>query len=335
MRPGYDKLDQVLQKNFGGKFGFSVLIADDVKVLFNNAYGYSDVQKTKRVNKKTLFNIASISKSFTATGIMRLLEQNKIKLSDTLGQFFDNVPADKSSITIGHLLSHQSGFQQNYVCDGLENSHEALKSLLMDTLGFAPGTSFGYSNQNYEMLAIIMEKSTSMTYENFVRREILKPLKLKDTYFWNEVRNCKNIASKNKNIADNLTGRNWGYIGSGGLYSTAYDLYQFIKALLHNQLIAKKSTDLLFGTHCKTSDGLGIGYGWFINNSSDWDSKEIWTRGSEDWGHNAVIRWFPDKKTIIVVCTNSGEMGDKQATGNRIISSCIADFLWKEQNPGS
>jgi hypothetical protein len=85
----------------------------------------------------------------------------------------------------------------------------------------------------------------------------------------------------------------------------------------------------MFTEQYKTSSGIGICYGWFKNDTTDWGSNEIWTRGSESWGHNAVIRWFPVKKTVVIVCTNSGEIGEKQNTGNRVISDYISDFLWK------
>gem|GEM_PF-4779664 len=242
------------------------------------------------------------------------MEQGEIKLSDTIGKFIDNVPADKRSIAIHHLFSHTSGFEQNYVCDGLTNSHEALAALLQDTLSFIPGSSFSYSNQNFEMLALIIEKITSVKYENFVRREILEPLKMRVTYFWNEVNDKNNIAGKSEVIPDSLTKRNWGYIGSGGIYSTPIDLYKFWQAVIGYELISKSNTEKLFRNYYQTSSGIKVGYGWFVNDITAWHSSEIWTRGSESWGHNAVIRWFPAKKTVIIVCTNSGEMGDKQTT---------------------
>ena len=321
-------LDYLLPKHFSGLFGFSILIATNNKIIFKEAYGYIDILKTKNVDQKTLFNIASITKSFTAIAILRLVEQGEISLSDTIGKFIDNVPADKRSIAIHHLLSHTSGFKQNYVSDGLTNSHEAITAVLKDTLGYIPGSSFSYSNQNFQMLAIIIEKITSIKYEDFIRREILKPLKMRGTYFWNEVNNKNNIAGKNEVFPDSLTERNWGYIGSGGIYSTPIDLYKFWQAIIGNKLISKNNTEKLFKNYYQTSSGINIGFGWYINDTTEWNSSEIWTRGSESWGHNAVIRWFPAKKTVIIVCTNSGEMGDRKTTGNRIISNYIADFLW-------
>jgi CubicO group peptidase (beta-lactamase class C family) len=332
LETGYSNLDKALQKDFESKFAFTVVIGDEEKVLFSKAYGHIDLLNKIATNETTLFNIASVSKSFTSIGILHLVEQNKLKLSDSLGKFFKNAPTDKRVITISQLLCHKSGFQQNFVCDGQQNPTGALKALLTDTLGSMPGTSFDYSNENFEMLALVIEKISNLTYEEFIKKEILTPLGLKNTFFWDEVRRLPNVAKKNRELSDSITKRNWGYIGSGGIYSTSTDLYRFMKSVLSAQIVSNRSLSLLFTEHHKTKGGLGIGYGWFINDTTAWGTKEIWTRGNEDWGHNAVIRWFPDKKKMIIVCTNSGELvGDKHNTGNRLISNYISDLLWKNE----
>lgn len=327
--PEFEKLNQNLHAQYADKFGFSVIIADEKKVLFNNNYGFADSLKVKKTGNSTLFQIASVNKSFTAIGIFKLIEEKKIYLSDSIERFFSNVPKDKQSITIAQLLSHKSGFQQNYVCFGIKKSNEALKALFKDTLGSVPGKNFDYSNQNYELLALIIEKVTGLSYEEYIRNNILKPLKLKNTFFWDEVKDMKNIAHIKQVIPDSLKGKNWDYTGSAGIYSTSYDLYKFINAVISNRILDSATLSLMLSEQYRTTSGLSICYGWFKNDSTDWNTTEIWTRGNEDWGHNAVIRWFPEKNRIIIVCTNSGELGDKQITGNRIISNYIADFLWK------
>ncbi len=325
----FHRLAEELQHDFGDSFGFSVLVASGSGVVFDGAYGFIDSTRMKRVDENTLFNIASISKSITAMEVMRLMEQHRISLSDSIGKYVGHVPDDKRSITISDLLSHASGFEQNYVCDGLQTPDAALKALLGDTLSFTPGSGFRYSNENYEMLAIIIEKITGRRYEDVMRDEILDPLEMYETCFWNEVSDKDNVAGMVEEIPDSLFRRNWGYIGSGGLFSTPTDLYKFWKAVRDHKLISAASTEMVFKSTYRTSSGIDIGHGWFVNDSTDWNSREIWTRGSESWGHNAVIRWFPERKAVIIVCTNSGELGDKQETGNRIVSKFIADWLWK------
>jgi CubicO group peptidase (beta-lactamase class C family) len=147
------------------------------------------------------------------------------------------------------------------------------------------------------------------------------------SFFWDEINGKNNVASIAETFADSLLIRNWDYIGSGGIYSTTGDLYKFISGVIEHWVISKQPTQLMFTEQYKTSSGIGICYGWFKNDTTDWGGKEIWTRGNESWGHNAVIRWFPDKSVIIIVCTNSGEFEEKQNTGNRIISDYIIKYL--------
>lgn len=325
----FEKLNATLQNEYGSKFSFSVIVADNDKILFSNSFGYADSLKTIKTSPNTLYHIASITKSFTALGIFLLIEEKKVNLNDTLGKFFKNVPNDKRSITIANLLSHKSGFEQNYVNYGIENSDKALSALFNDTLSSVPGTNFKYSNENIEMLALIIEKVTGFKYEDYIRQRILIPLEMQNTFFWDEVKRSKNVAWIKEQIADTLLNRNWDYIGSGGIYSNPADLYKFIKGVIENRIISSQTTELMFTEQFRTSSGLSISFGWFENDKTDWGSRLIWTRGSESWGHNAVIWWLPDIEKILIVCTNSGEMGEKNVTGNRIVSKFIADYLWK------
>ncbi len=328
-KPNLDKLDNSLESQFGNKFSYSVLIADNDSILFNKNYGYANTSNKIKTDNNTLYHIASIVKSITAVGIFKLIEEKKMSISDSICEFFNNVPIDKQSITIADLLCHESGFGQNYVNSGIGNSGEALNALLNDSLISLPGTEFHYSNQNYELLALIIERVTGLKYENYIRKIILNHLNMTNTFFWDEVKNNKNVADIEGEFANTLLNRNWDYIGSGGIYSTTGDLYKFIESVIEHQIISLQTTETMFTEQYKTSSGIGICYGWFKNDTTDWGSNEIWTRGSESWGHNAVIRWFPEKGTVIIVCTNSGEIGDKQITGNKIVSDYISDFLWK------
>lgn len=327
--PVFEKLDQELQARYADQFSFSVIIADEKKILFSNHYGYADSFKTEKVNGNTLFQIASVNKTITAIGIFKLIEEKKLNLSDSIGKFFSPVSQEKQPITIAHLLAHQSGFQQNYVCTGIKKSGEAIRALLQDTLAFVPGTGFSYSNQNYELLALVIEAVTGVTYEDYIRKNLLNPLEMKNTFFWEEVKGMKNIAYINTEITDSLRDKNWDYTGSGGIYSTASDLFTFFNAVVSGRILSPGTLNRMFTEQYRTASGISICYGWFKNGTTEWGSSEIWTRGSESWGHNAVIRWFPGKKRMIIVCTNSGELDDKQRTGNRLISDDILNFLRK------
>ncbi|OJJ16265.1 hypothetical protein BKI52_33770 [marine bacterium AO1-C] len=326
----FKSLDRLLSQKFDAQFGYSVLVAHQGKVVFRKYGGYAHKRKKQKVNKNTLFNIASITKSVTAVGIFKLIEQGKLHLSDPLSKFFIDVPSDKKAITIAQLLAHRSGFKQNYVCDGVKDAKKALKVILKDKLKFSPGSGFSYSNQNYEMLALIIEKATGQTYEKYTDQAILKPVGMTQTKFWEAGNESAATASTNTRLSARTKRKNWGFIGSGGLYTTAEDLWRFWQGVMGYKIVSRQSVSTMLDNYYKTSSELEVGYGWFTNSTTDWHSKEVWTRGNESWGHNAVVRGFVDKEVVIIVLSNSGEMGDRNQTGNRAVSKEVADWLWSK-----
>ena len=138
----FRELSKILQQNFAKDFDFSVLIKVGHDIEFTENFGYMDKERLNPVNEKTLFNIASVTKSITAVGIMKLVEQNEINLSDTLGRFFENVPEPKKSISISTLLSHKSGLKQTYPLDGISESDEALQTIWNERLELSLTVAF-------------------------------------------------------------------------------------------------------------------------------------------------------------------------------------------------
>jgi len=325
----FEKLGKLLEKKFSNDFDFSVLIEIDSIRVYTQNFGFLDKQKTKLVNGNTLYNVASITKGITAVGIMKLMDQNKINLQDRLDNFFKNIPEDKAAITIHMLLSHQSGFDHNYKCEGISSSTEALNILFNDNLGARPGERFTYTGQNYQLLALVIEKVTGRRYEDFIRKEILNPLKMTETYFWDEVNKDNNLIRTNRKMLKMFGKRNWGWIGAAGIFSTTNDLSKFWNGIYRASFLSEESRASLFRSYYETSSGTQIGYGFYKRNETKWVTPEMYTRGTESWGHNSVIRYFPEKNTLIVVSTNSGEYGKNRMTGNKEVSDFIANYLFK------
>lgn len=323
----FEQLSTDLEGEFAGKFGFSILIEVDNSV-YSKSFGHLNKKQTIPVGLNTLFNIASISKSITAVGILKLVEENRIKLEDSLNKFFGNAPADKSSITIEMLLSHRSGLQQTYPLDGISDSELALNRIWREKLEFTPDSGFRYSNQNYQLLALIIEQITQKPFETYISEALFEPLEMKNTYFWDTVLG-QEIASAQSRILNTVGKRNWGWIGGVGIFSTTDDLYKFWTGVCKNGFLTQESVDLLFGNYFTTQSGVEIGFGFFTSPDTQWNTPERWARGTESWGHNAVIRYFPDKDVTIIVVTNSGEIdNDRTKTGNRIVADRIADYLF-------
>src|SRR2546422_6011819 len=204
-------------------FSGSVLVAVNDTVILDDGFGHTDAAAKYSVTPATLFNIASITKTFTALGILKLEESGLLKLTDSLGKFFKVVPADKRAITIHELLTHTSGLQQHYVDMGVSSREPAVKNILDDTVKFVPGSDFQYSNENYELLAAIIEVVSGKSYERFTDDAILAPAKMTNTHFWGEIDDldAKKVAQKLKDLTKSERARNWDFLGSGGIYSTS------------------------------------------------------------------------------------------------------------------
>lgn len=321
-----EECDSILISMVGDAFGASVLIAVNDTVILNKGYGRIDSAHAVRPTDTTLFNLASISKSFTALCVAQLETAGKLRRSDSLEHFFHELPLDKRAITIEQCLTHSTGLGQRYAADGTRTLADAITAIGRDTLDTIPGARFGYSNENYELLAAVVERVSGKPYETYLRKHVLDPAGLTHTKTWSEMPEPAPplVAAFTRTIGPEVFGTNWGYIGSGGLYSCTSDLFAWCKALRSGKIISLAQLDTLWTPRIPLSAG-HMARGWFISATND--TREIWTRGTEDWGHNGVVRWFPDRGMLIIVLTNSGELGDKNITGNRLLGDAVVNLL--------
>jgi CubicO group peptidase (beta-lactamase class C family) len=309
------EIKQFVDKGFSG----AVLVARKNKIILNKAYG--NVAATKA---NPAFWIASNSKSFVAAAIIKLQEQRKLSVNDSLTKFFDDVPADKQQITIHDLLTHTSGLPHKYVADGISKRDEAVKAILSLPLEWKVGEGYHYSNDGYNLLAIIVEIASKRSFEDYLRKEILKPAKLNKTGLWGyennailaPVANIKNtekirpvIYKENKSVA------NWGYRGATGIYSTTEDIYKWILALEKNKVLNATSREQLWGkqalvSQISSTEEHFYGYGWGVRFKN---GKRFYVRhtGDEDWlGHNAVMCLY-ENGDVYVVLSNAGAPNDE------------------------
>ena len=173
--------------------GYAVAIAKDGELLFNEAYGLADTESKTSLTTDHVFKIASHSKTFTATAIMQLQEQNKLRIDDLVVTYLpwlqEHTDKRWGEVTIRQLLSHSAGV----VRDGLDSNYwqlgrdfpdsKQLRSAIMETgLILEPNTQLKYSNYGYSLLGEIIEKVSGMPYNDYVRKHIIEPLGLKHTY---------------------------------------------------------------------------------------------------------------------------------------------------------
>src|SRR5215510_5954384 len=173
-------LSDYFQKVAGLGFSGAVLVSSGDKVLIRNGYGWADQERRVPITPETVFDIGSITKVFTAVAIMQLEERGKLSTSDKITKYFSNVPPDKSAITLHHLLTHTSGLAYDdfyssatlEVREILKDREKFIQRILSFPLGFEPGTKRSYSNSGFSLLAAIVEKLSSQSYERYLRENI-------------------------------------------------------------------------------------------------------------------------------------------------------------------
>ncbi|WNB16906.1 serine hydrolase domain-containing protein [Marivirga arenosa] len=229
----------------------SLAISKNGKSIYSGSIGYRDLNKELKANTNTIYRIASITKSFTATLVFKAIEANKIKLNQSIDRFFPTLKnADK--ITIKHLLHHQSGIKSYTKSDYFWNNRttaqsaeDLLKAIHEMEIEFKAGKNTKYSNSNYFLLARIVEQVFDNTYEKLLQEHIIVPLNLKSTSIGKKIQ-----SSNNESLSYTLENDQWVEFpetnlsiakGAGSLVSTPADLNVFFRSLLTGKLISSES----------------------------------------------------------------------------------------------
>jgi CubicO group peptidase (beta-lactamase class C family) len=285
-------------------FGFSgtVLIATGDEVILNRGYGYAVPSQKIPNTSETVFSLGSIVKPFTATLIMKLVQDGSLELHDTLAEFFPDAPADKQQITIYNLLSHGSGLPGAIGMDSQYISKtDYIDEVWRLTLESEPGARYRYSNVGFTLLAMIIEELTGATYEQYLHETILKPAGMTQTGYTMPSWKSRNLAHNISNGKDHgpFTGRThyptWHLIGNGGMLSTTSDMHRFYLFMRSDRLLSDKTKELMWKP-VFMEDALG-----WVNV----DDGEIlqYNGGSMD-GNGALMKWYPKDDMFLMVFTN-------------------------------
>jgi CubicO group peptidase (beta-lactamase class C family) len=313
------KLADYFQKVAGLGFSGAVLVTSGDKVLIRNGYGWADQTRQIPVTPETVFDIGSITKVFTAVAIMQLEERGKLSTADKITKYFSNVPADKSAITLHHLLTHTSGLAYDdfyssatpEVREILKDREKFIQRILSFPLGFQPGASRAYSNSGFSLLAAIVEKLSGRPYEKYLRENILQPTGMSHTGYllrtWNNRLVARGYNDGPTDFGYPWTGQwagkiiPWDLLGNGGLLSTVDDMHKFVVALRDGKLLKENTRAKMLTVYAERDQA----YGWFISKTEK-DSHRFVNHGGDavPEGWNADLRWFPENNLIAIVLTN-------------------------------
>ncbi|MGQ0714917.1 MAG: serine hydrolase domain-containing protein [Gemmatimonadaceae bacterium] len=308
-------------------FGGAVLVAVRDTIILSRGYGWTDSTGRHAIGPATRFVIASISKQFAAAGILALAERGRLALTDSLGEFFSRVPESARGITVHHLLTHTSGLPHRYAADGITDIDSAVSAVLASPRTTRPGEDFQYSNDGYSLVAAIIQVASGQPFDSFMQSEIIQRAGLRHTTLWGMLRDGDgdSVARIPGNVGDNARRANWGFRGASGMWSTTTDLYRWFEALRDARLLSRESVRLLMHPHVTVDSSLTAGYGWFTSRTA-W-GPEIWTRGTESFGHNAAVRWFPERETVVIVASNTGQF--RGAGASRTVSHEIVRMMFE------
>lgn len=317
--------DEVARGNFSG----AVLMSRDGRVIFEKAYGAAYAERNVANTKDTRFWIGSITKPFTAVLTLQLEQQGKLRLTDAVCGYLSACPAGWEAIELRHLLSHASGiFDFTSAPDaadmhGLPQAQEqVIARFLHQPLAFAPGENFSYSNSNYLLLGLAIEKAAGASYDVVLRRQILEPLGMLDTgvaVVDDPALAHGYVRNRDGRVTNVLPIHQSWLVASGSLYSTVEDLARFSDALATGKLLPLAAVERMWAT----STG-SYGYGWSTPAiSADTFDRRLIEHGGRVPGFHNMLRRFVDDGLTIVVLSNRMD-ANPQRVANGLSAAAFA-----------
>ena len=325
-------------------FSGSVLVAKGNSILFEKTYGQRDNQRNTRIDINTSFNIASTTKTFTGIAIAQLAEQGKLDYADPISKFIPEYPKDiANQVTIHHLLTHTSGIELddykpfNMENDSAKNMNDYLSAQIkhIDSLNegrrknFKVLNKFDYSNENFALLGLIIERTSKMSYAEYVEKNIFTPLQMKNSFAdLNKVSNNKNVAigysyyDYNGKLIDGTRHKaqtkDYYLSPFGGIYSTARDMYAYLKAINSHTILNKDTQEMLYQKYAKRYEvenrSAHYGYGFYIIRKGETVSVG---HGGTFPGVGSHCFYYPHTDHYIIVLSNYGS----------IFSSTVANHI--------
>lgn len=314
--------------------GISIAIIDGQETVFEKSYGFSNVEEGQKVCQETRFPIASISKVFTSTGIMKLSEEDRLNLSDKISEY---LPLSDTDATIRDVLMHSSGFKRDWKNNHWNNgefpSKKQLKKCLNEDLIIRkPLEDFKYSNLGFSYLGMIIEEVTELEYREFIQQEILEPLEMESTTAQVEGKISKGYGrttpGEGREIleGDKAEGMN----PATGFCSNTSDLAKLIKDQFESSILAEHTLKEMRRTQWQPDNGKDYGLGL-----AKWETK-----GREIIGHVGGYRGFstaigfePEEKIGIVVLTNSTNFNVTSAVETFFHTKFSAEELEQKEEP--
>jgi len=318
-------LDSIIRSNLDRQRipGAAVALVHEGRVIFSQCYGYADTQKKVPITEDTYFMVGSLTKSFTALAVLKLIEQGKVDLNADIRKYIPDfsirdLDGGETLITVNHLLTHTSGLMIDYyvrLTGGKKlSSSDLLSQLRNEYLCFKPGTASKYSNIGYRLLGIMIERVTGERFEAYLEKEVFKPLGLNQSSFL-YTDDIGGHMSKGHNGDMEMSRIDNEDKPASGLFSTLKDLIIFLKFLSrvtpstggldNNRIIdsiiknANPAIDTFYDNKNTYSSG------WHLNSYQFKDIHTVLSSSGNINGFSTAITYIPEERLGIVILTNS------------------------------
>ncbi len=314
--------------------GACVMAIDRGQLVFEHAAGLADVEHKTSCTPATNFRMASVSKQFTATAVMLLVDRQKLSLDDALTKFFPGFPDYGKKITVKHLLTHTSGLPayEDLIPPGttLQLDDLDVLHLLMETKEprFRPGEKWEYSNSGFAMLGLIVEVVAARPFHEFMSAEVFRPLGMDQSVLYqrglNEVRHrafgYERQGEKWVRADQSLTS---AVRGDGAIYTSLHDYHKWLSGIDDRKLLSDASYDAMFSSQVQTDrHGSHYGFGWFID---DYRGEPRIHHNGETRGFRLCVQRFPKRRAAILIQLNSEIEGTSEQLTK--IGERVADIL--------
>ena len=303
------KLNELLTRYTPYGFSGAALIAKNGEVVLHQAYGLANRSSSVANTLDTVFEIGSLTKTFTAAAILQLEMQGKLGVNDAIGKYLDGLPPDKAVITIYHLLSHTSGLVRDTGGPAITpnvSRDELIQRALGAPLQSAPGQKYSYSNLGFTVLAAIVEKASGQTWQNYLKERLFKPAGLTRTVFWDpSMANDPRIAVGYRGPSLDLLETDppetvsWSRgLGATGILSTAGDLYRWWLALQKDGILLEAARKKMF-----TAPTVGDEpYGWHIEKTGSGPARIH--KGGVVQAFEAQFAHYPEAGVVMIFAMN-------------------------------
>ena len=308
------KLDSLLKRiHKRHDFHGAVLVAKNKKIVYQNHIGTADFKKKTLLNKESVFQLASVSKQFTAAAIMLLQQRNQLKLTDTVNTYFPNFPY--KDVTIKTLLNHTGGLpkyfwiaEHKWQQKKAPSNNEMMELLTTSNVQrfFKPGRNFDYSNTGYFVLASIVEKISGISFGSFLKQNIFEPLQMTHSYVYS----FENDSIRENQLYGYRLHRGWRHVkirstvndaivGDKNVYTTAEDLFKWTQGLNSGNLLSKESLALMF-TKGETIYGRKVPYGFGFRIDTK-EKNSIYHYGKWNGFSTGLTTYLEDDLVVIIL----------------------------------